>query len=82
MAQTASPTYPPAVLAALSAWPTMPDDAYVRLPVVCALRASSRATVWRHVAAGHLPAPHHLGGRITAWRVGDLRAALRGRVAA
>ncbi len=60
---------------ALTDFDQLPDSAYVRLPVVCGLFACHEATVWRRVKDGSLPAPAHLGPRITAWRVGDLRAA-------
>lgn len=55
----------------------LPDDAHVRLPVVAALFACSPATVWRR-AGKSLPAPRKLSEKVTAWRVGDLRKALRG----
>lgn len=63
---------------ALRNFPFLPDDGYVRLPVVAALFACSPATVWRRAKAQVLPAPRKLSERITAWRVGDLRKALRG----
>lgn len=54
----------------------LPDSANVRLPVVAALFACSRATVWRRVRNKTLPSPRKLGERITAWNVGELRKAL------
>lgn len=51
----------------------LPNSAHVRLPVVLALYACSRATVWRHVKAGLIPAPIKFSERITAWNVGVLR---------
>ncbi|NMG46575.1 AlpA family phage regulatory protein [Azoarcus communis] len=62
--------------AALIQFSNLPDDAFVRLPIVCALFARSAPTVWRHVKSGQIPSPRKLSDRITAWRVGDLRAAL------
>ena len=62
--------------AALADFDRLPDSAHVRLPVVTALYACSRPTVWRHVKAGKIPAPVKLSDRVTAWRVADLRAAL------
>lgn len=53
-----------------------PDEAFVKIPVVQTLFACSAATVWRRVKAGLIPAPVKLSERSTAWRVGDLRAAL------
>lgn len=64
------------VVEALGLFEAMPDNAYVRLPVVCALFSCSAATVWRRVKAGHLPAPYKLSSQMTAWRAGELRAAL------
>jgi predicted DNA-binding transcriptional regulator AlpA len=61
---------------ALAGFDSLPDSAAVRLPVVCALFAVSPATVWRWAAAGQIPAPKRYGSRVTAWTVGDLRAAL------
>ncbi|MBS0354447.1 MAG: transcriptional regulator [Proteobacteria bacterium] len=60
---------------ALAQLPHLPDDALARLPVVQSLYACSPATVWRRVKAGLIPAPIKIGST-TAWRVGDLRAAL------
>lgn len=61
---------------ALKNFDSLPDSAYVRVPVVKALRACSDATVWRLVRRGDLPAPRKLSERITAWNVGELRKAL------
>lgn len=54
----------------------LPDEAYVRLPVVLMLLGVSRATVWRLCKSGALPAPKKLGSRIAVWSVQDLRKAL------
>ena len=72
---------PPAPSAAQAAdaliqFDTRPASSFVRLPVVCSLYACSPATAWRWVKAGKIPAPVKLSDRVTAWRVGDLRAAL------
>ncbi|WP_211161442.1 helix-turn-helix transcriptional regulator [Aromatoleum bremense] len=72
-----SPAAPRAhVPGALQNFDALPDAAHVRLPVVCGLFACSPATAWRRAKAGTLPAPVKLSDRVTAWRVGDLRAAL------
>lgn len=55
----------------------LPADALVRLPVVCALLACSAPTIWRGVRSGRIPQPFRLTPGVTAWRVGDLRQALR-----
>lgn len=61
---------------ALIQFDTRPAASFVRLPVVCSLYACSPATAWRWVKAGKIPAPVKLSDRVTAWRVGDLRASL------
>lgn len=54
----------------------LPASGFVRLHYVLLLFACSRATVWRWVKSGKLPAPKKLSPRVTAWNVGELRAAL------
>ena len=54
----------------------LPDEAFVRLPVVLMLLGVSRATVWRMCKSGALPAPKKLGSRISVWNVGTLRNVL------
>ena len=54
--------------------------AHVRLDVVKQLYGCSAASVWRHVKTGLIPAPKKFGARMTAWNVGDLRAALTGKL--
>lgn len=61
---------------ALIQFDTRPAASFVRLPVVCSLFACSPATAWRWVKSGKIPSPVKLSERVTAWRVGDLRAAL------
>lgn len=58
---------------ALRQFDSLPDSAHVRLPVIISLFACSRATVWRHVKAGLIPAPIKFSERITVWNVGTLR---------
>jgi predicted DNA-binding transcriptional regulator AlpA len=55
----------------------LPNSAYVRLPTICALYSISPMTVWRWVKADppRLPAPTKLSPRVSAWNVGELRAA-------
>jgi predicted DNA-binding transcriptional regulator AlpA len=50
----------------------LPRSANVRLPVVAALFAISRATVWRWCKRGDLPKPVRING-VTFWNVGELR---------
>ena len=54
----------------------LPDEAFVRLPVVLMLLGVSRSTVWRLCKSGALPAPKKLGSRIAVWSVRDLRKVL------
>lgn len=63
---------------ALRNFDSLPDGAFVRLPVVAALFACSPATVWRRVKKSTLPASQKLSDGVTAWNVGELRQVLRG----
>jgi len=56
---------------------SLSDSAFVRLPVVAILYATSPSNVWRWVQKGIVPKPRKLAGRTTAWNVGDLRKALK-----
>lgn len=60
----------------LALWHNLPDEALVPLPVVCAIRGRSPASIWRDVTAHRCPAPVSAGPRCTRWRVGDLRKAV------
>lgn len=71
---------PPPIPDALAQFDLLPDLANVRLPVVCALFASSPATIWRRVKKQSIPTPRKLSEAVTAWNVGELRKALRGGV--
>lgn len=63
--------------AELTHFDQLPDSAHVRLPVVRGLYGScSASAIWRNCKAGKIPAPIKLTEQITAWKVGDLRAAL------
>lgn len=62
--------------AALQNFDSLPNSGHVRQPVVEALYGVSSATIWRMVRRGTLPRPRKLGPRVTAWNVGELRAAL------
>jgi predicted DNA-binding transcriptional regulator AlpA len=59
----------------ISAFDSLPAIARVPIQVVCGVTGRSRASVWRDVIAGRLPAPLKCGGS-TRWVVGTLRAAL------
>lgn len=42
----------------------------------------SAPTLWRKVKAGTFPKPHRLSERVTAWKVGDVRAWINAHTAA
>lgn len=62
----------------------LPDSAFIReaqlvqstkRPSVAALLPFSAPTLWRMVKAHKFPAPYRLSGaRVTAWKVGEVRA--------
>jgi predicted DNA-binding transcriptional regulator AlpA len=62
---------------ALETFPLLPDEALIEIRTVSALLGRSKASIWRDVATGRLPAPVKVGGS-TRWRVGGVRAALGG----
>ncbi|MDF0487161.1 transcriptional regulator [Sphingomonas sp. H39-1-10] len=62
--------------AALVAFDNLPESAHVASPVVEAMLGVHRATVWRMVQDGRLPAPIKFARNVTRWKVGDLRKAL------
>jgi predicted DNA-binding transcriptional regulator AlpA len=64
---------------ALIAFDTLPDSAFVPLPVVCGIYGCSPATAWRRVRAGQIVAPRRIGSRTTRWNVGEIRADLQGK---
>ncbi|MGQ0728900.1 helix-turn-helix transcriptional regulator [Acidovorax sp.] len=62
---------------------TLPDSAFIReaqlvqspkRPDATAVLPFSAPTLWRKVKAGTFPKPHRLSDRVTAWKVGDVRA--------
>ena len=65
-----------AIPPALVNFDSMPDGAFIRLPVLKALYGVSSATIWRGVKIGSIPKPSKLSERCTAWNVGLIRADL------
>jgi predicted DNA-binding transcriptional regulator AlpA len=61
---------------ALVNFDSMPDSAYIRLPVMIGLFGVSAASIWRGVKNGTIPKPSKLTERTTAWNVGLVRADL------
>ena len=75
---TAAPTAP-----SIPSFDTLPDSAYIREaqliqsprhPDRPAPLPFSAPTLWRKVKAGTFPKPTKLSERVTAWKVGDVRA--------
>jgi predicted DNA-binding transcriptional regulator AlpA len=66
---------------ALVNFDSMPDSAYVRLPVMQGLYGVSAASIWRGVRRGSIPSPIKLSERCTCWNVGLVRAALAAKAA-
>jgi hypothetical protein len=58
----------------------LPDEAGVRLPLVCKLMSCSAPTVWRMAAAGTL-ATVKVSKRVTLFNAGSLRKVLAGGTA-
>jgi len=59
----------------------MPDRGFVRLISILAPLGPipvSKSTWWAGVKSGRFPKPVKLGPRITAWRVEDIQALIRG----
>lgn len=61
---------------------TLPDEGYVRLPVVLKVFPLCRASWYAGIKSGKYPAPVKLGPRASAWRVEDIRALLDNPAAA
>ena len=53
------------------------DIALVRLSVILCLLPCSRATFWRWVKDGRIPAPKKMGSKISVWSVGQIRETLK-----
>lgn len=53
--------------------PVLPQEGFVRLPIVLAVYPIGRSTWWEGVRAGKYPQPVKLSANITAWRVEQIR---------
>ena len=73
----------PTATSVIPSFDTLPDSALIRES--CLVQSPKRpdrpaplpfsgATLWRKVKLGSFPKPLKLGARITAWRVGEVRA--------
>ncbi len=52
----------------------MPQEGFIRQPVVLKVLGISQSTLWRKIKAGVYPRPVKLSPRLSAWRVKDIRA--------
>ena len=68
---------------------TLPDSAFIResqlvqspkRPTTPAPLPFSAPTLWRKVKEGTFPKPSKLSARVTAWKVGDVRAWINAQV--
>lgn len=73
---TQTPTWQAAPLApgANDAPPLLPHTGFVRESRLLVFLPFSHSTLWRRVRAKTFPEPVRISGRITAWRVEDIRA--------
>lgn len=70
----------PAIAFTPSIFDTLPNSGYARESQIVQSKRNpsaplpfSAATLWRMVAAKTFPAPIKLSGRVTAWKVSDVR---------
>ena len=67
--------------AALIAFDSLPELAFVSMRVAAALNAISEVTAWRWSKNGNLPPTAKIGPNTTVIQVGPLRASMRKRAA-
>ena len=60
----------------------VPADHLIRSARLAPSLGIGRTTLWRWVKEGVFPAPVRLSGRVTAWRVGDVREWLQSKAQA
>ncbi len=79
------------VVVAIPSFDELPDTAWIRQsqlvrdpkrPTRPTPLPISPATFWRWIREGKFPKPTRLGERVTAWRVGDVRAWIKEQAAA
>jgi predicted DNA-binding transcriptional regulator AlpA len=59
----------------MSTFDNLPDTGYIRQSqLIPSVVPVSPATLWRKCKAGQFPKPVKLSERVTAWRVGEVRA--------
>ena len=83
-------TQRPQPTAAIPSFDLLPDSAFIReaqlvqspkRPAAPAPLPFSAPTLWRKVKASTFPAPYKLSERVTAWKVGDVRAWINAQMA-
>lgn len=52
----------------------LPQEGFVRQPVLLNILGISRNTSWRRIEEGVYPRPIKISPRVSAWRVKDIRA--------
>ena len=72
-------TYPKHTLITPPDIDALPDSALLRLPSIIALCQCSRSSWFAWVRAGHAPQPVRIGLKAVAWKVGEIRAFMRGQ---
>ena len=56
----------------------MPEEGFVRLPIVLKVLGISRTALYNGIARGDYPKPIRLGPRMSVWRVDDIRKLISG----
>jgi predicted DNA-binding transcriptional regulator AlpA len=54
--------------------PVLPQEGFVRLPVILAVLGIGRTSWWCGIKSGRFPKAVKLGARTSVWRVEDIRA--------
>jgi predicted DNA-binding transcriptional regulator AlpA len=52
----------------------LPQEGFVRVDTLARVLGVAAVTVWRWSAAGKLPKPVKISGKVTGWPVADVRA--------
>ena len=55
---------------------SLPEIGYIRQSQLLKIFPIGKTTLWAGVKTGRFPKPIKLGGRITAWKVEDIRACI------
>lgn len=81
---------PVQTVAVIPSFDLLPDSAFIReaqlvqshkRPTTPAPLPFSAPTLWRKVKAATFPPPYKLSQRVTAWKVGDVRAWIKAQMA-